>query len=397
MTENRDMVKVLLTHASILLSEYCTSLGGHGSEVPIQIQRAIKASRALCRAAIQVTISEVGGAFGGNDRDAAVTSFHTVSFQISAYKRLLQASMPQEYAKKETVLEARHLAVAISGVPGPIGRKSDLLIKAVDNRLPRTELTCVRALAAEAVITEAAKTAGVDIGSSGFWEIRRAITFPPEFKQAGISILSYFGHVIAQKYPDVAVAVTIEQRKDKVIMLIETPEGQRETIERELRDYGLVVTGEMAAEEYLRNPKDVLALKHKLEMAALELRHTKELLYSERKQYDARILALEEQTKLLRDVLDRDKYETAKIIERMEHLASQANTRAREAVQAIITILEKSPAEEDKDTVVRELKIIAHEDKSLFSYLQELIIKGSISGAAGNFLYACLLKLSSLF
>ena len=41
--------------------------------------------------------------------------------------------------------------------------------------------------------------------------IKRSITFPPEFKEAGVAILSYFSHVLAVKYPDTNVGVTIEK------------------------------------------------------------------------------------------------------------------------------------------------------------------------------------------
>ena len=81
--------------------------------------------------------------------------------------------------------------------------------------------------------------------------IIREIEFPAEYHQAGLSILEYFGTVVRQKYPDTAVKVRIEQEGLKVRMVIETPEGKKEPIEKTLTEYGLVVVGEKKPAEFL--------------------------------------------------------------------------------------------------------------------------------------------------
>ncbi len=60
-------------------------------------------------------------------------------------------------------------------------------------------------------------------------------------------------------------------------MISDTPEGRREEIEKTLQEYGLVVMGKMAAEEFLAEPLEVMALKQKLRTAEVELRNAKEL------------------------------------------------------------------------------------------------------------------------
>src|SRR5262249_18064385 len=52
--------------------------------------------------------------------------------------------------------------------------------------------------------------------------IERAIEFPPEYKQAGIGILSYFSEVLAKKYPNEDIRVSILQAGNKVTLRIET-------------------------------------------------------------------------------------------------------------------------------------------------------------------------------
>lgn len=124
--------------------------------------------------------------------------------------------------------------------------------------------------------------------------IARSIEFPPEYKQAGMSILSYFSEILNKKYPNERVTVRIEQEDLNIKMIIETEDGQKEKIEKELEQYGLVIAGVLSADQYCDKPLEAMALKQKLEMAAMEVKHTKELMYSERKQYENRIGSLEE-------------------------------------------------------------------------------------------------------
>ncbi|MDM8523865.1 hypothetical protein QUF80_10900 [Desulfococcaceae bacterium HSG8] len=60
-----------------------------------------------------------------------------------------------------------------------------------------------------------------------------------------------------------------------------------------MRKPWMVIKGKMTPEEFLSgSPKDML-LQHKLNMAAMEIKHTYELLYTERRQYESRIRSLE--------------------------------------------------------------------------------------------------------
>ena len=123
--------------------------------------------------------------------------------------------------------------------------------------------------------------------------ILRSIEFPPEYRQAGISILNYFSEVLHKKYPKDQVSVTIKQEDLKVTMIIKTADGQKEKIEKELEQYGLVVTRNLTPEEYLSDPMDALILKQELKFANMRVENTKEIMYTERKHYESRISSLE--------------------------------------------------------------------------------------------------------
>jgi hypothetical protein len=107
--------------------------------------------------------------------------------------------------------------------------------------------------------------------------IERSIEFPPEYWTAGTSILSYFSHILTVKYPDKNIKVRIEQEGLLLRMIIDTPTGEIETIEKTLDEYAMVFTGQLPPESFLNDPFEIMALKNKLEITKLELRQAKEL------------------------------------------------------------------------------------------------------------------------
>jgi DNA-binding Xre family transcriptional regulator len=136
-------------------------------------------------------------------------------------------------------------------------------------------------------------------------KVERSIEFPPEYWQAGTSILSYFSRVLNVKYPSQKIKVRIEQEGLNLRMEIETPTGEREKIEKTLEEYGLVVTGKIQPESFLSDPFEVMALKNKLEMADLELRQTKQLLDFTRDNNQQRIESLEIQVTKLHSIIEK--------------------------------------------------------------------------------------------
>ncbi|MCP4350543.1 MAG: toll/interleukin-1 receptor domain-containing protein [Desulfobacterales bacterium] len=108
--------------------------------------------------------------------------------------------------------------------------------------------------------------------------IIRSIKFPPEYHQAGISILNYFGTVLRKKYPDVKATVQIKQEGLKVTMIIDPVEGEREIIEKALDEYGLVVTGKMTPEKFTHDNLLLIELKSEMRAAQNKIETQKELI-----------------------------------------------------------------------------------------------------------------------
>ena len=153
--------------------------------------------------------------------------------------------------------------------------------------------------------------------------IVRSIEFPPEYREAGTSILMYFNHILKLKYPDLKVKVSIEQDGLILRMLIHTPTGHKESIERTLEEYGRVVVGQLMPEDFLHDPFEVIALKNKLEIAHLELRQTRELLSLTQKNSQQRIESLEEEVDRLHRLIEISLKSKDKILERIGEVSRQ--------------------------------------------------------------------------
>ena len=125
--------------------------------------------------------------------------------------------------------------------------------------------------------------------------ILRVIEFPPHHRQAGISILSYFSDIVKQKYPNVDVNVRIEQFDNKVRLVINSPSGFKEIIEKTLEEYGQVINGSIEPKDFFDNQIYILQLQNKFELVALELRMTKNLLETTEARSAERIESMEQE------------------------------------------------------------------------------------------------------
>jgi hypothetical protein len=108
--------------------------------------------------------------------------------------------------------------------------------------------------------------------------IIRTIEFPPEYHQAGISILNYFGTVLRMKYPNQKAKVSLDQEDLKVTMTVEPLGGDPEIIEMALDEYGLVIRGKMAIEDFTDDQFLLIGLREELRAAYNKIETQRELL-----------------------------------------------------------------------------------------------------------------------
>lgn len=259
----------------------------------------------------------------------------------------------------------------------------------------RTAFFVARIAAGLDLYNEFASSLKAGVGVSDRERLSRTLVFDPAHKQAAISILSYFGEVVARKYPDMDVGVRIEQQGTKITLVVETPRGELERIEQELSNYGLVVTGQVTPEQYLSRPGDAMMLRHKLEMAQLEIRQTKELLASERANFGARIESLESNVQFMRTMLDKAQYESAMVTAALRDIAASNTASIARQLDELSSLVAKH-AEDTEGALLHTLREIHRESPSVIDRINELFVKGSIQGAAGNYLYAGLTALQKV-
>ncbi|MCP5046198.1 MAG: hypothetical protein GY940_03440 [bacterium] len=123
--------------------------------------------------------------------------------------------------------------------------------------------------------------------------ITRVIRFPPEYLQAGISILNYFGTILRKKYPSEKVKVKVEQDDLNVTLVIESEELKLYTIKNTLTVYGHIVSGQSNIGMFLTDGIDVMDFQNKLENMVLELKQTVRVHHFRKWKSKGRIISFE--------------------------------------------------------------------------------------------------------
>jgi hypothetical protein len=214
--------------------------------------------------------------------------------------------------------------------------------------------------------------------------IRRTITFEPEYAQAGISILANFSRIIGQKYPGIPVEVTIEQSGSTVSMLVVTPTGEQERVLETMDDYGAMLRGEMRPDQFLTNPVHVMELNNKLQLTALELKMTQDMLEFARIQTADRIVSLENQVSMLQSLVGKSLSCASSPASVLEALSSYraADEELKSAVATLVKAhSRKTPANDP--SVQLALEIVRRKDSSLYSDIKD-VTKDLIASVAAS-------------
>ena len=116
--------------------------------------------------------------------------------------------------------------------------------------------------------------------------VDRCIEFPPEYHQAGLGILNYFGVFLRENYPERDAKVKIEQHGLKVRMIVETSDGDTEVVEKALHDYELVMSGRAKPEAISNNDKVILDLKNELRITQFRLESQQDIIDVQNRRID---------------------------------------------------------------------------------------------------------------
>jgi len=221
--------------------------------------------------------------------------------------------------------------------------------------------------------------------------ISKTITFEPHQASSGLSILSYFNDFLHQKYKETKAKVRIEQNGNTVKLVVESPSGEIEVIEKSLDEYGLVVLGERKAEEILENKLDAERLKMKLEMAALELRNSEKILLmyqTDNSSFKERISSLEGQLDHLQKTI------CAGLTRSQRDISSQL--RRKDVIpKELIDLIQNASKIELTDRRKEEIQNTIQpykQEKAVIDGLREFL-ESTVHGVTGNAAYSFILSL----
>jgi hypothetical protein len=213
-------------------------------------------------------------------------------------------------------------------------------------------------------------------------KIKRTITFEPEYAQAGVSILANFSRIIAQKYPGIPVEVTIEQAGTTVSMLIITPSGEQERVLETLGSYGMVLKGEIRPDQLLSDPMQIMELNNKLQLAALEVKMTRDMMEQACLQSSKRIGSLEHQVAALQSLIGSSLSCITSPSVVLDALA-RYQTADFELKSAVATLVKAHSRKlQGADPAVQlALEVVRKKDSSLYSDIKD-VTKEIIAGIA---------------
>ena len=143
----------------------------------------------------------------------------------------------------------------------------------------------------------------------------------------------------------------------------------------------------MEASEVLENPNDIIALNHKLELAQLELRHSREFHALQIESVKTETTALRGELSDLRSTIGIGLSTSLSIAEILasaiansQHILAETS---KENIAALVGALERNNQAEG----IEAIENIKNNDPGLFKIISDLVLKGAVSGASGNYLF----------
>ncbi|TDF37408.1 hypothetical protein EYS14_14755 [Alteromonadaceae bacterium M269] len=235
--------------------------------------------------------------------------------------------------------------------------------------------------------------------SDGMDTVYREISFPPEYRHAGITILNNFSSLVRDKYSEENVKILIQQEHNKVVLIIESEQGElKERIEETLHTYGLVLSGEVPIDSLTDDPIKIAELNQQLRIARLQLENQKELLSIEQKhnrQLENKSASIEKQYKemmsLLSDSMKTKDDENTFLRMLVEMSASCQSDIASKSLNSLIHIIE-TKTEDKGDEVIENMQKLHVDAPDIYERIRNFS-ESSIAGVTGNSIYAWVLSI----
>ena len=216
----------------------------------------------------------------------------------------------------------------------------------------------------------------------------KEINIPIEYQQPASSLLSYFLVIFKQKHPNIKLSLSVKHVDNRLFISLDYPIENEIEVQQVLYQYGQVINGEISARDFLNGNKlAIMELEHKLDMTRLDLQHTRDRLEYERSENNRNRLTLEQELITLKKLLGDSLQWNLRIQSDLSQLISKTITGNSAHSKSLLHLLKKAIEEKDEKSCREALINIQKDEPSIFSTLNDLIIKGAISGASGNFFY----------
>ena len=180
--------------------------------------------------------------------------------------------------------------------------------------------------------------------------IDKFIEFPPEFYQAGLGILNYFSQYLHKNYPNENAKVKIEQSEKSLRLIVESEDGNTNIIEKALKEYELIVSGDNRPEDFTSDKELILELKSELRIAHVRLETQNDIIGYLKA--DTKSL-----TELLGKALQQKKYTTIEVSPSFQNnLSVVTNNVVNEALPLLTTLKDILPDTNDSHILLEDLE-----------------------------------------
>ncbi len=223
--------------------------------------------------------------------------------------------------------------------------------------------------------------------------IVRTVSLPLVYQQAGISLLHYVTRILAFRCPDVPVKIALIHDESFIKLRIEMPEHKRAEVEAVVEDYSAVLKGAKPLNQLLSETAHIMELKQKLDLSALEIRITRDIIENPDPENINNIEALESDVRQFHQLIGRGLSQVQVVSAVITSLLEQE----RHKVQAALLVLQKKMdhviSESDEGVIKEALATILEHEPQFFDQIQEAI---NHSGTSGKILDNLLSWASSL-
>lgn len=236
----------------------------------------------------------------------------------------------------------------------------------------------------------------VDALESDHQHIVRGMVFPEGYDQPGIALLHYFGRIARQHYPDIALKVSVTQKNNFIKLVVTTPTSHRQTLEEMLEQYGQILQGALPLTTLAKQERHLMEFKQKLDLSALELRITKDLLEDNEIDEHQTLQLLEEGIRSLHALVGAGVRGLYHLNELLHLSLKKDHKETHEAMQRLLAKLSGLVTEKDEETIKADLLTIMQKDPAVFDEIYAIISSHTVSGKTGGFLSSWMASLSNI-